>query len=257
MRSPWTEESIKYIEALKKLGKTVSYSPVIAKARGDHNIYEFGTQLERAAHTALGRTDGIATLSTEPNLYFKAQIDKGLPDTGEAQVVIGGRSFFSNGALTEQAINLLILFTPSVDGDGLRADKTYVVRKLHFDFDRGNVGQNRPTSHLQVGGKIADIMVAHRGGEGIERETFNELDVPRIPSPPYGLASVLDIALREFAPPAMQALTKEAFWNELVRETEILLLSNYHQRLYDECRNRSTRTTYTHHCEVIVSDMKP
>lgn len=255
MKTKWSHGSQAYIEALKDLGKALRHA-TLAKSRDREKIHAFGAELIKGANIALKCKGGDATLSTVPNLIFKAQLDKGLPKEGSAEVVIGGVSRFSEGVLSEQAINLLVLFTPTSNVGPLVADRTYVVRKIHFDLDRNNAGTARPTSHIQVGGKISETMLAHnRDPEGVEREIFNQIDIPRIPSPPYGLASVIDLALREFAPPSLQTLTGERPWNELVSRTETVLLSNYHARLHEQFESRDTRTNYSYHCDEVICEM--
>jgi len=256
MRKKWSQGSLDYIQSLVELGRTLGRHAALAKSSDYQKFKAFGGELQRGARTALQDKSGNATLSTEPNLVFEAQLGKGLPEEGRTEIVIGGKSRFSDGVLSEQAINLIILFTPYADVGNLKAGRTYVVRKIHFDFDRENVRTSRPTSHMQVGGKIAEAMIAHVGdSESVEHETFDQIDIPRIPSPPFGLASVLDMALREFAPPSLQALTGEVVWNDLVSRTETLLLSNYHGRLHEELRGRGNRTNYAFHCSESVCDM--
>ncbi len=256
MGNKWSQGSLDYIDTLITLGKIFSCHPTLGKRSDSDKLRTFGNELRKGARTALRRKDGNAILSTEPNLVFETQLDKGLPKNGRTEIVIGGKSLFSDGNLSEQAINLLILFTPYADEGGLVASRTYVVRKIHFDFDRENVNKGKPTSHLQVGGKIAEAMVLHiNAPDSVEREAFDQIDIPRIPSPPYGLASVLDMALREFAPSNLHALTGEKAWNELVSQTETVLLSNYHGRLHKELQNKKIRTNYIYHCDDVICDI--
>ncbi|MBT3022863.1 MAG: hypothetical protein KUF77_07260 [Candidatus Thiodiazotropha sp. (ex Lucina aurantia)] len=256
MSKNWPQGSQDYIEQLKALGKVLARNPTLGNSSDGHMFRAFGGELFRVANTALGFNGGRATISTEPNLVFQAQLDKGLPKEGHAEIVIGGTSRFSDGTLSEQAIHFLILFTPSADVNGLQANTKYIVRKVHFDLDRQNTHMGKPTSHMQVGGNISHQMIAHTGDpERVKRETFDQLDLPRIPSPPYGLASVIDMALREFAPPSLKELTGERSWNELVSQTETVLLSSYHGRLYDELKSRASRTNYAYHCEDIICDI--
>ena len=251
MTSHFSADSQLYIEELKQLGILLGRNAILTKSKDFFQFKSFGDKLAAIAADALRSGRGNIEISTEPNLFFEASLGKGLPKEGTAQVVIGGRSLFSDGLLKEQAINLLILFTPSSNVLGLYSGRTYVVRKIHFDLDRNNISNNKPSSHMQIGGKISDKMVAHTGQ--VKSETFDQLDLPRIPSPPFGLASVLDMALREFAPPQLQELTNERVWNKLVSRTESILHSSYHEQLCSELSDKmKNNTNYGYHCNNVI-----
>jgi hypothetical protein len=251
----WSKGCNSYLRKLHELGKTLGRNSSLSRNIKANNFRISGNQLVKDVSMALRQKNGSAILSTEPILIFNAKEVKGLNE-GRSKIAIGGKIIFKDGVLSQQAIHLLILFTPDKDINNLKAGRTYIVRKIHFDFDRKNIEEGKPTSHMQVGGKIATEMVPYFDEiKDVRSETFDQIDLPRIPSPPYGLASVLDMALREFAPENLKAFTDEKHWNELVSETETILLSNYHSSLADELKSTSDCTNYDYHCKEVICEM--
>lgn len=253
----WTAASRAYLKELKALGTVLSSHPSLQKCNDRLRVASFGRSLFRTATDSLKLGRGNTTLSTNPALVFEAHLDKGLSKSGRTEIVIGAVSKFVDGTLEEQAVHYLILHTPSSDTDrGLKANKTYIVRKFHFDFDRNNTKKKYPTSHLQIGGKVSSRLLTHlRDPDEVELEAFNEIDVPRIPSPAFGLATVIDMALREFAEPQFKTFTDEEKWRQCVSSTEQILHSSYHGKLYEELSSASTCTNYAFHCNSVIGDL--
>lgn len=258
MVNKWSERGLEYLKSIKGLGRLLCTNNCITDPTIKTNFIQFGDNLVTQTNDAKQNKQGNAELSTNPNLVFNIPDNIDIhPDPGLAQITIGGIAEFKHGILLRQSVTLLILFTPTKVGNVFSDNKTYVVRKIHFDFDRDNTQHVRPTTHTQIGGNISEKMLPETiSYEQIEPEIFNQIDIPRIPSPPYGLASVIDLALREFGNPRLQELTQEPGWKKQVSEEEYLLLSSYHERLKKEFESTSHRTNYDFHCSEALCDIK-
>jgi hypothetical protein len=101
-------------------------------------------------------------------------------------------------------------------------DAPRVVRRAHFDVDLGSGRSNRPTTHLQLGGRPGP-----RSTSGPHYCLDQYLDLPRIPMPPMDPVLALDFLLAQFGCSEVETLLRESMWAGLVHKSESLWSAPY------------------------------
>jgi hypothetical protein len=193
-------------------------------------IGEFGRlgQLQVAAHAAYARIDEYHG-PVDVNLGFTLDIAlRG--DRGGKPV----RRRLDVGALVEGAADNKEVGRASYSLVICRfADPrtSPIVRKLHFDYELDefrNPGEPKPSSHMQVCGKLSPHHV-RAGYDPIRlRSLYPNWEKPRIPSTPTSLALMLNWLLLEFqTDPASQAILRSPAWRKCVASAERVMLAPY------------------------------
>ncbi|MHB8878127.1 MAG: hypothetical protein ACYC8T_30900 [Myxococcaceae bacterium] len=110
--------------------------------------------------------------------------------------------------------------------------KSPMVRKIHFDFEPvalRNMGEAKPSAHMQVCGKLAPSHIDAGYSEARIRHWYPDFEKPRIPCAPMSLALLLNWLMLEFdTDKNFRAIQKHARWRNLVAETERAMLLPYY-----------------------------
>lgn len=196
-----------------------------------------------------------------PNIELELTDKKFCGPIGETHLVIGMSMRVVDGLLEEQSIAICLVSSSDDEleeelseryccGSLGPAHRT-VVRRFHFDFDRGQIGQDRPPSHMQYGGKFDPGHL--EGNLDYKYELFKAIDLPRLPSPPYDFPILFDMLLQQFGIKSAE-ITKENAWRNIVRKSEDIWLKPYFRRVHDLLNSADRHSSfYEHLCEPVLS----
>lgn len=187
------------------------------------------------------------TLSIEPNITLEIQ-NIAAKNGQKFYICIGGIIEIENSILVNQSISLIVLYEipdalSEQDAKSWNchtyAAGTHVLRKFHFDIDKGIKG-NWPISHLQYGGSDNSSYINFKNE--IQYQLYSPFDTPRIPHPPYSLVICLDVILRCFHTDASK-ITKESFWVDKVKESEEKWLAPFYENVLNHLKATGRKTT--------------
>lgn len=170
----------------------------------------------------------------------------------EAWAAIGGTVRVLDGEFDEYAFSLAILVQEDSerrgDDEGVncpccwddgsnwvdREEEVYnrwrVARRYHFDIDLGaNDHEEKPISHLQIGGRFQDGQVNTITERNMDTHyCLSPLDKPRIPYPPMDPGLIYTMLLSQYTYPKKQV---EEDWYSLCRRIEEELWDPYYEKL--------------------------
>lgn len=243
-----------YLSELSELFKFLSRDPSVAAAHP--KIAESARIAFNTTRMAINNPKRNSTISISPNWMIPIKSESVVSAAGIATLFIGGEISFSGGRLKQQALSVAITFmatedhTTSDDRYSLKKDYTYVVRRIHFDFDGDLADHDRPVEHIQVGGKLSPT---HLYGHDcipskFVSEPFPQLDLPRIPYPVTDLATLLETFLRQFAVERSNFLDEKG-WIVRVCSMENIWLKYYYSNALKQIEKSDRKCTlYTHLC---------
>lgn len=209
-------------------------------------------QLDNARRRIKKNPSSDFSIDLSPNILMK--IDEHLLRTHhdkQLYLSLGGCLSVERGELLSQSFCIMVLCKLDNDMTEGHAEilRSYplsagmhVLRKFHFDLDR-TVGDHlplRPLSHLQYGGKFSPEHICV--DEVIQYQLFACLDNPRFPAIPYSFILCIDLALRSFSTDA-QALTKERYWNEMIKADEIRWIEPFLRNTLEFINSGASRDT--------------
>ncbi len=120
-----------------------------------------------------------------------------------------------------------------------------IVRKLHFDFEPGsrrNVGELKPSVHMQVCGKYSDYHIRAGYRDSALRHWHPGFEKPRIPSIPMSIGIMLNWLLLEFQTDrTAMAILRHPRWRKLVAQAEQVVLRPYFKAATDFLSSASNR----------------
>lgn len=99
-----------------------------------------------------------------------------------------------------------------------------IIRRVHFDIDVARSGDERPRTHLQIGGQLDESLAD--SPRHYCQDSY--LDIPRIPCAPMDPILLLEVLIRQFHPESLASLTEEPDWRGLVRVSEELWLRKHY-----------------------------
>ena len=227
------EKSAQYRAQLEGMCKALARSGLVRQMAPELGIGAGQLFDALAAYRRTGRSG--FRLALEPNWAVNL-VPRGLCGVdGDTELHFGGEISFEDGCLERQVLTVVILLRPDEESEpvvgrpGLVADENYVVRRFHFDFDRGVAGGSTPLGHLQVGGQLKEASLSPGGGGSLRYEVFDQLDCPRLPWPVTGLPIIIDTFLRQFES-GLEGLIGETAWKKCVMDSERLWLADYYRR---------------------------
>ncbi len=169
------------------------------------------------------------------------------------KLIIGGIINIEEGRLKTQSICFSVIYHTDqlLDSERARVFSSHeyeagahVIRKFHFDIDRGIIDQERPLSHLQYGGSFKnDHYNVFQDLGDLDYKLFAAMDDPRLPNIPYGFISCLDIIFRTFSSPAT-ILTKERSWVDQVVNNERKWLIPFFESALKNLKTLDNETFY-------------
>lgn len=115
-------------------------------------------------------------------------------------------------------------------------NKKRIVRRFHFDYQPHE--RDKPTSHLQYGGKVPGVLFPD-----IHYCLEHFLENPRIHYPPMDLVLILDVMLREFDTPITK-IKEEPNWKSLVKKSQELWWKDYYTLCYQYCSTNQKETIH-------------
>ncbi len=121
-----------------------------------------------------------------------------------------------------------------------------VVRKVHFDFepeDFRNPAEPKPSSHLQICGKLSPHHMKAGYTDMRIRSHYPSWEKPRIPMAPTSLALLLNWLMLEFqADPTLQAVLRSPAWRSWVAHAERVVLLPYFENATTFLRSAAQRS---------------
>lgn len=252
------DRSQAYLKELLNLFKFLSRDPSVWSSH--ENIANSAGSIYEGIKNARRYPQRTSTIEISPNWEVPIKSSAVCSVNGRASLLIGGEILFSNGCLQRQALSAIITFSALNDGDPiigqprLKEGHTYVVRKLHYDFDGELLQNDRPVQHLQVGGNlnINHIYSQESVPNVFVEERFTQLDLPRIPYPVTDFATLLETLLKQFNHKEANFLN-EPGWIERVCSMESIWLKHYYESALKQIAKTNRRTTlYSHHCMPIT-----
>ena len=246
----YLDELARLFRFLSRDGSVQNKYPSIANSANEN--FEIVQQARRFR-------DRPATISIAPNWQIPINSEDVCSAPGEATLFIGGEIIFSERCLKRQCITAVITFRTSENSVSNTHDlplipgTTYMVRRIHYDFDLDLTNKDRPIQHLQIGGKLDPGYLYEAGSlpNPFEHEIFKQLDLPRIPYPITDLASLMEMLLNQFNKDRATFL-EESGWIDRVCSMEKIWLKHYYEQAL-QLINRVERkeTLYTYQCAPI------
>lgn len=172
-------------------------------------------------------------VSVEPNWMVLINDATVCGVQGRAKLIVGGHIEVRDGLLVNQSVAVCISLTPDeavaapnqYASEDLEGGQPVIVRRFHFDYDPSLMGNDRPRSHFQYGGRFQPGLV---NVQNIRYRLYSSLDLPRIPFPPYDLVLTFDVFLSQFETP-LSEIAEDSRWRSLVRMSEELWLNGYYR----------------------------
>lgn len=247
--------SKEYLDNLGELFKYLKSNSIVA-GHAQQAVPIF-SRLHSQIETAKRHSSRNINIDIDPNLHFEIDPRLICSADGKADLFIGGQINFENNRLKDQVLIITITFNPAANiaerhgMPAMTANRNYVVRRFHFDFDSKLSNGDRPLHHFQYGGDFDGIHMdlCPHAGDGFEYELIREMDHPRLPIPPADPGSLLDAVLHQFGG-NLQRITADHGWIKVVSDLEKILLKNHYESALQEI-NKASRdgTLYTHFCK--------
>ena len=202
------------------------------------------------------------TLSLNPNWMVEV-VDRDLCGVaGHTELHFGGEIVFGQECLKRQVLTVVILLRPDETSGPTKgrprliAGENHVVRRFHFDFDRGVAGGGTPLAHLQIGGYLNQAYLSIRDTDTCRYELFDKLNCPRLPWAITDLPMVLDVFLRQF-PSRLDEFVGGAEWRRCVMDSERLWLVDFFQHAAEMMGSEANRECLYDYCSTEAAFNQP
>ena len=184
-----------------------------------------------SAHSRLKREPESVWQCNIPQIEIPI-IDNGLEAYNPA-VLIGGIIESERGVVTHSSFSLCVTFSssPAKQPGGLPLNpgsccltsysgQKRIVRRFHFDHQPNET--NKPSDHLQFGGRFPGF----NGGQTAPHYCLEAVDNPRLHYLPMDFVLLFDLAIRDFKTP-LTSLVGGKSWRKLVVNSQNIWWSDY------------------------------